>query len=89
MLNKCRNDVPKDGYDSRKIDSVMTCFVRGGTVIPSYLGMPYAWHSSLFPPKKKPLKRVAAGLYHQAKLFNPQEGEISEKNPISDNFYTI
>jgi len=29
MLNKCRNDVPKYGYDSRKIDSVMACFVRG------------------------------------------------------------
>ena len=30
MSNKCRNDVLKYGYDSRKIDSVMAGFVRGG-----------------------------------------------------------
>ena len=30
MLKKCRNDVLKYGYDSRKNDSVMACFVRGG-----------------------------------------------------------
>ena len=30
MLNKCRNDVPKYGYDSRKNDSVMACYTRGG-----------------------------------------------------------
>ena len=29
MLNKCRNNVPKYGYDSRKINSIMVCFVRG------------------------------------------------------------
>ena len=29
-VKKCRNDVLKYGYDSRKIDSVMACFVRGG-----------------------------------------------------------
>ena len=29
MLDKCRNDEPKDGYDSRKIESVMACFGRG------------------------------------------------------------
>ena len=29
-VKKCRNDVLKYGYDSRKNDSVMACFVRGG-----------------------------------------------------------
>ena len=30
MLNKCRNDMPKYGYDSRKIDSVLPVLVGGG-----------------------------------------------------------
>ena len=34
MLNKCRNDVSKYGYDSRKNDSVMAFLLGGGKAPP-------------------------------------------------------
>ena len=30
ISSKYTYDAPKDGYDSKKIDSVMACFVMGG-----------------------------------------------------------
>ena len=41
MLNKCRNDEPKDGYDSRKVESVMECFVRGVGSYPPAASIPF------------------------------------------------
>ena len=37
LLDKCRNDVPKD---DRKIESAMTCFVRGVRMYPPVAFIP-------------------------------------------------